>query len=130
MSKQASRMVTPLARVRGLGSAKAGTEHFWLQRVTAVSNILLVLFFVVFLIAMHDESYETVRAAFTNPLIALLVALVPVSFAIHMRLGMQVAVEDYFQGMTRVVLLLLNTFFSILIAGASLLAIAKLSFGA
>ena len=130
MSIKRSDMITPLARVRGYGSAKSGTEHFWMKRVTAISNAVLVLFFLGFLVSMHDESYAVVRDAFRNPLVALLIGLLPVSFAIHMRLGMQTAIEDYFQGGTRVVLLLLNTFFAVLIAGASLFAVIRLSFGA
>ena len=125
-----SKMTTPLARVRGYGSAKAGTDHFWVKRVTAISNLVLLVFFLGFLIAMHGESYETVREAFRNPLVALLVGLFPVSFAVHMRLGMQTAIEDYFQGGTRVALILLNTFFAVLIAGASLFAVVRLTLGA
>ncbi|WP_185984449.1 succinate dehydrogenase, hydrophobic membrane anchor protein [Aureimonas mangrovi] len=130
MSTSRSKMITPLARVRGYGSAKSGTEHFWVKRVTAISNLFLVLFFLGFVVSMHAESYETVREAFRNPLIALVIGLLPVSFSIHMRLGMQTAIEDYFQGGTRIVLLLLNTFFAVLIAGASLFAVVRLTLGA
>ncbi len=130
MSSKTSKMITPLARVRGYGSAKSGTEHFWVKRVTAISNLVLLIFFLGFLVAMHDESYETVRAAFSNPLVALLIGLFPLSFAVHMRLGMQTAIEDYFQGGLRVALILLNTFFAVLIAGASLFAVVRLTLGA
>ncbi|WAJ27353.1 succinate dehydrogenase, hydrophobic membrane anchor protein [Antarcticirhabdus aurantiaca] len=130
MSADPFKMRTPLRRVRGLGVSGSGTEHFWLQRMTALSNIALILFFVVFLVAMHDEPYAVVREAFRNPIIGLLVALVPVSFSIHMRLGMEIVIEDYVHSTWKLPLRIINTFFAVLIAAASLFAIAKLSFGA
>ena len=56
-------MRTPLGKVRGLGSAREGTEHFWRQRLTAVANIPLILFFLGFLISLNGADYATVRAA-------------------------------------------------------------------
>ena len=72
-------MRTPLGKVRGLGSAREGTEHFWRQRLTAVANIPLILFFVGFLISLNGADYATVRAAFANPFVALMLALVLIS---------------------------------------------------
>ncbi|MBB3949004.1 succinate dehydrogenase, hydrophobic membrane anchor protein [Aureimonas jatrophae] len=123
-------MRTPLGRVRGLGSAREGTGHFWLQRLTAVSNLFLISFFLVLLIALHDEPYEVVRNAFRNPFVGLLTALVVVSAAVHMRLGMQTIIEDYVHGAARVPLVLLNTFFAILVAALSVFAIVQMSLGA
>ena len=57
---------TPLSRVNGLGSAKSGTEHFWHQRLTALANIPLGLFFVGLVAALHDQPYETVRASLAS----------------------------------------------------------------
>lgn len=122
-------MRTPLRRVRGLGSAGDGTEHFWRQRLTAIANIFLITFFVVLVITLHNDPYPDVREAFTNPLVAIVMALVVVSATLHMRLGMQVIIEDYVHGDAKMPLLILNTFFAVAIAGASLFAIAKLSFG-
>ncbi|MCA0338133.1 MAG: succinate dehydrogenase, hydrophobic membrane anchor protein, partial [Proteobacteria bacterium] len=79
-------MRTPLGKVRGLGSAKDGTEHFWRQRLTAVANVPLLLFFVGFLICYNGASYAEVTAALSNPIVAVLMGLVVVSGLIHMKL--------------------------------------------
>ena len=124
------KMRTDLGRVRGLGSAKEGTGHFWLQRLTGIANVVLLTAFVILLIALHDKAYVDVRLAFGNPLVGLIVALVVISGTVHMRLGMQTILEDYIHGPARVPLQILNTFFAVIVAGASLFAIVKLSFGA
>ncbi|EAS48405.1 succinate dehydrogenase hydrophobic membrane anchor, SdhD [Aurantimonas manganoxydans SI85-9A1] len=122
-------MRTSLRRVRGLGSAHEGTGHFWQQRLSAISNLVLITGFVILLIVLHDQPYAEVRAALAHPLVGLLVALTVISFTYHMRLGMQVIIEDYVHGTTKLPLLILNNFFAIAIAVASLFAIARMSFG-
>ena len=122
-------MRTSLRRVRGLGSAHEGTGHFWQQRLSAISNLVLITGFVILLIVLHDQPYAEVRAALAHPLVGLLVALTVISFTYHMRLGMQVIIEDYIHGTTKLPLLTLNNFFAIAIAVASLFAIARMSFG-
>ena len=124
-------MRTPLKRVRALGSAKEGADHFWKQRVTAVANIFLTLFVIWLVVSLVGADHATVKAALAHPVNAIALGLLAISGAIHMRLGMQVIIEDYVHGeLGKVVLLMLNTFFAILIGAACLFAVAKLSFGA
>jgi succinate dehydrogenase / fumarate reductase membrane anchor subunit len=126
-----ARIRTPLARVRGLGSAKSGTEHFWLQRLTAVANAILVLFAVWMVVRIVGADYATVRATLRNPLVGVGLTLLILSIVVHMRIGMQTIIEDYVHSDGRkVILVILNTFFTIAIGAVCLFAIVKLSFGA
>ncbi|MCH9808185.1 MAG: succinate dehydrogenase, hydrophobic membrane anchor protein [Alphaproteobacteria bacterium] len=122
-------MRTPLKNVRHLGSAKEGADHFWMQRVTAVANLFLGLFLVWLIASLVGADHAGVKAALSHPIIAVLLAMLIISATIHMRLGMQVIIEDYITGEgSKVVLLLLNNFFAILVGAASVWAILKLSF--
>lgn len=122
---------TPLAKVRGLGSAKEGTDHFWRQRVTGVANLLLVIWLLVVLVQIAGADYATVKRALAQPWNAIAIALLVISASIHMRIGMQVIIEDYVHSEGRKMLvLMLNTFFAIAVALTCLFAILKLSLGA
>jgi succinate dehydrogenase / fumarate reductase membrane anchor subunit len=122
---------TSLAKVRGLGSARAGTGHFWLQRLTAVSNLFLVAFLVTLIAMLAGADYATVKGTLSRPYIAVPLLLLSLSVAVHMRLGMQTIVEDYVHSEGRkVALLMLNTFFAILVGITCVYAVLKLSFGA
>lgn len=122
---------TPLSRVKGLGSAKSGTTHFWHQRLTALANIPLGLFFTGLVVALHNQPYDVVRASIASWPVALgLLALIG-SGLIHMRLGMQVIIEDYVHAeFTKLVCLALNTFFTATIGLVCVFSILKLAFAA
>ena len=122
-------MRTPLGRVRGLGSAREGTEHFWRQRLTAVANIPLLLFFVGLLVSLNGASHADVRATLANPLVALALFLVLVSALYHMKLGMQSIIEDYVHGSSKIALVMLNSFFAIAIGAVCAFSLLKIAFG-
>jgi succinate dehydrogenase / fumarate reductase, membrane anchor subunit len=122
---------TPLKSVRHLGSAKEGANHFIMQRLTGVANVVLGLFLVWLVASLAGADYATVRTQLRNPFVALGLLLLMISGVMHMRLGMQVIIEDYVHSEgPKLVVLALNTFFAILIGAASVFAILKLSFGA
>jgi succinate dehydrogenase / fumarate reductase, membrane anchor subunit len=123
-------MKTPLKKVRYLGSAKEGTDHFWKQRLTAVANLFLGMYFVWLIVSLAGVPYDDVKRRLAEPLIALPLLALVVSSTIHMRLGMQTIIEDYVheEGL-KLVALMLNTFFAIGIAIACVYAILKLAFG-
>ncbi|KZL19975.1 Succinate dehydrogenase/Fumarate reductase transmembrane subunit [Pseudovibrio sp. WM33] len=123
-------MRTPLGKVRGLGSAKDGTSHFWRQRLTAVANVFLISFFVILVIALQGADYASFIEALQNPIISTLLLLVILVGCLHMKLGMQVIIEDYFHSEGLKLLLLMgNIFFASFIALASVVAVLKISFG-
>jgi succinate dehydrogenase / fumarate reductase membrane anchor subunit len=121
---------TPLARVRGLGSAKEGTDHFWRQRVTAVANLFLITFAVCLVLRLVGTSYAEAREVLANPLVTVALAMLVLSGTVHMRLGMQTVIEDYVHSEgAKIVLLMANTFFAIAIGATCILAVLKLGFG-
>jgi succinate dehydrogenase / fumarate reductase membrane anchor subunit len=123
-------MRTPLKEVRRLGSAKEGADHFWTQRTTGAANLVLSIFAIWLAVSLIGAGHATVKATIAQPIIALPLLLFVTSAAIHMRLGMQVIIEDYVHGeAAKIVLLMLNSFFAIAVAAASALSILKLSFG-
>jgi succinate dehydrogenase / fumarate reductase membrane anchor subunit len=123
------RMSTPLARVRGLGAARSGTEHFWRQRLTAVANVPLVIAFVFIVVALLGRNHAAVVQILGSPLIAVILLLFILSITTHMRIGMQVIIEDYVHDEgTKLVMLMANTFFAIAIALACAFALLMLSF--
>ena len=126
----AGKMSTPLARVRGLGAARSGTDHFWLQRLTAVANVPLTIAFVVILVALLGRNHAAAAQILGSPLVAIIMLLFIISISTHMRVGMQVIIEDYVHDESvKLTLIMANTFFAIAVALASVYGILKLSFG-
>jgi len=125
-----SDMRTPLNKVRGLGSAKEGTDHFWKQRLTAVANVVLISFFVILVISVQGSSHGDVIETLKNPLVSILFLLVILSGVYHMKLGMQVIIEDYIHGEgLKFLALMANTFFCAFIGFGCIFAVLKIGFG-
>jgi len=122
-------MATPLAKVRGLGSARSGTETFWRQRLTAVANIPLILFLIYTVVTHVGADYADVRTYMAQPIVAILLLALVTNAAIHMRIGLKEIIEDYVHGAGKVPMLLLATFFAAFVGLASIYAIIKISLG-
>jgi len=123
-------MRTPLGRVRGLGSAKSGTEHFWQQRLTGMASVPLTIAGVFLVISLTGRSYISVKQILASPLVSVLLLLFILSNVVHMKIGMEVIIEDYVHDeKQKLTLLMLNSFFSIAIGLACAYAVLKLSFG-
>ncbi|KAB0264684.1 succinate dehydrogenase, hydrophobic membrane anchor protein [Microvirga brassicacearum] len=123
-------MRTPLSRVQGLGASGHGVEHWWLQRLTAIANIPLIIAFVLIVAALAGSSYDEAIALISHPLIAIILALAVLSVCLHMRLGMQVIIEDYVHDTgPRLAALIANNFYAAVVAIACLYAILKVSLG-
>ena len=121
---------TPLARARGLGSAKHGTAHFWAQRVTAVALVPLCAWFVISMVVMGDAHYEAARAWVRQPAAALLLGVFIVSLFYHAQLGLQVVIEDYVHAQwLKVSSLVLLKLLSALLAAAALFALLRIALG-
>lgn len=120
---------TGLGRVRGLGSAKHGSEHWLRQRTTAVGNLLLMVWLFVSLLMLPNMDHATVTSWMAQPIVAIPMILLVLSVFMHMRLGLQVLIEDYVKddGLKFGALILLN-FFCIGLGAAAIFAVAKIAF--
>ncbi len=120
-----------LKKTRGLGSAKDGTAHFIKQRVTAVALLPLVGWFLYTVMSLVGADYETARGFIAQPFNAVMFLLLILAAFTHLRLGVQVVIEDYIDGEgTKLALLMLNNFFAIAIGAACAFAVLKTSLGA
>ena len=121
---------TPLARVRGRGAARSGTGHFWLQRLTAVANVPLTIAGVIIVIMLLGRNQAAVAQILGLPLVGVIMLLFVLSITVHMRIGMQVIIEDYVHDeIVKLIAIMANTFFCVAVAMASVYGLLKLSFG-
>ena len=118
-----------IGRVRGLGSAKAGAHHWWLERLTSVSTLLLFVWFLVSLLRLPRLDHESVTLWLQSPVNAVPMLLLIVSTFYHLKLGMQVIIEDYVheEGTKLFTITLLN-FFAIGGAALAFFSVLKIAF--
>jgi succinate dehydrogenase / fumarate reductase membrane anchor subunit len=121
---------TAIGRVRGLGSAKAGAHHWWLERLTSVSTLLLFIWLLVALLRLPRLDHEMVTEWLSSPLAAVPMLLLIVSTFWHTKLGMQVIIEDYVheEGLKLFTITLLN-FFVIALGALAFFSVLKIAFG-
>ena len=130
MESRSMRMKTPLGRVRGLGAARSGTEHFWRQRLTSVAAVPLTIAFIVIVIALLGRNHAAAVQILGSPLVAIAMLLFILTTVYHMCIGMQEVIIDYVHDdLMKFVALMANTCFGVVVGLASAYAILKLSFG-
>jgi succinate dehydrogenase / fumarate reductase membrane anchor subunit len=121
---------SPLAHARGLGSAKDGTHHFWVQRVSAVALIPLSLWFVFSVAQLAGGDYGAVHHWVHAPSVAVTLVLFISAALYHSALGIQVVIEDYIASEgTKIVTLLLVKFAHAIVAAAAVFAVLKVALG-
>jgi succinate dehydrogenase / fumarate reductase membrane anchor subunit len=122
-------METPIARVRGLGSARSGARHWWLERLTSVGALVLFLWLIASVLMLPSLDYGTVTEWLRQPLAAVPMLLLIVTTFWHLKMGLQVIIEDYVheEGMKLFSIVLLNFF--VLGAGAlAFFAVLRIAF--
>ena len=120
---------SPLARVRGLGSAKEGVQHWWMQRLTAVALVPLSLWFVASVVCQVGAEHAAMRAWLVRPTVAIPMLLLIVATFHHAQLGLQVVIEDYVHTpVMKYTLLLFVNFACFALAGVGIAAVVKLHF--
>jgi succinate dehydrogenase / fumarate reductase membrane anchor subunit len=122
-------MRTPLARVRFLGSAHSGTDHFWKQRMSSVALVPLTVVFIFIVIGLLRRNHAAAAQILGSPFVAITVMLFVITSVYHMWLGMQVIIEDYVHSDLKLTLIMCNTFFCFVTGLSCMYAMVKLSFG-
>jgi succinate dehydrogenase / fumarate reductase, membrane anchor subunit len=121
---------TPLARARGLGSAKDGVGHWWVQRLTAIALIPLVVWFAISLVMLSGADYTVVRAWIGSPLVMMLLILTIGVGLHHGQLGLQVVIEDYVgNDGWKLALIVIVKFIAVLFGLGAIVAILRIGFG-
>jgi succinate dehydrogenase / fumarate reductase, membrane anchor subunit len=120
---------TDLGRVRGLGAAKEGVHHWWMQRVTAIGNLVLMLWFIFSLVRLPSLDHSSVVLWLRQPVAAVPMLLLIVSVFWHFRLGVQVLLEDYVHGAARVLGMLALNFYALAGAAVAVFAVLKIALG-
>lgn len=129
-SKSQTSIRTPLSRVRGLGSAKSGTSDFFRQRVTAVAMVVLFVPVIIVIMSLLGRNQAGAAQILGSPLVAIIMILFIIASVWHMKIGMQVVLEDYISDeKTKLAAIIANNFFSAAVGLASIYAIIKLSSG-
>lgn len=118
---------TELGRVRGLGSAKEGTHHWWHHRLTAGSNLFLMLWLIISVARQPAYDFSALHAWMSSAWVAIPMILLIVSVFYHFRLGLQILIEDYQHGESRVVAMVLLNFFVIATAAIAIFSILKIA---
>ena len=121
---------TPLKNVRGLGSAKDGTNHFWWQRLTAIALVPLLVWVVIAGMAATLSDYESARAMVGHPVSAVLAICTIVALFHHAQLGLQVVIEDYIHAESmKITALLAVKFLSVIFALLGVIAVLRIAVG-
>jgi len=121
-------MRSGLDRVRGLGSARDGVSHWWMQRLAAVALVPLSLWFVFSVAALRGASQADVQAWIAAPFVTVLLLLVVVATFLHLAMGLQTVIEDYIRdGVAKVAALLAVKWVCVLLGLASVLAILRIA---
>jgi succinate dehydrogenase / fumarate reductase membrane anchor subunit len=126
----AKSMRTPLGQVRRLGASHSGTSDFWRQRLTAVAMVLLMVPVIVVIMMLLGRNQAGAAQILGSPAVAIIMLLFIIACAWHMKIGVQVVIEDYVQNeKLKIASIMANNFFSAVVALASTYAILKLSSG-
>ncbi len=117
---------SPLSEAKGLGSAKEGAGHWWMQRLTAVALVPLAIWLVFAVAILGSASYETVIAWLQTPYVAVLLIIFIAATFYHTQLGLQIIIEDYVGGWLKIFTLVLMNFVCIVFAISGIVAVLKI----
>ena len=124
------RMETPIGRVRGLGSAKSGAHHWWLERLTSMSTLVLFVWVLASILRLPTLDHKAVVEWLESPIVAVPMLLLIVSTFWHLKLGLQVVIEDYVhEGGLKLFSITLLNFFVIALGALAFYSVLKIAFG-